>query len=137
MSIYDAFETDSQKESVGVWVEYPPNADGSIPRFKIAAMSSENVKYSKVLEKLSKPYSGNFEAMGERVAERILMQAFVQGILREWENVQTKEGTTIVFSEPNAIDFFSGIKRLYQDLNNKAKSIQLFKSAQQEEAAKN
>jgi len=137
MSLFDTFETNENKEAQGVEVECAPNDDGSVPVFIIASMGRANRKYAKALEKATKPFRGNIQSMGADFAEKVFMEIFVSCVLKDWRNVQDKEGNTVTFSEPNAIEYFKKLPRLYDYLQSQAQSVELFKDEAREEAAKN
>jgi hypothetical protein len=118
-------------------IELAPNKDGSIPTFKLASMGKANRAYTKALDKATKPYRSNINGMGNDLAESIFMKVFVATVLKDWQNVQQKDGSAIPFSEPNAIELFKKLPRLYDDLQEKAKSVELFKAEEQEADAKN
>lgn len=148
MSLFDLYGTDEKKEVEGVEVTFPPNDDGSVPVFIIAATSKSNQKYSKALENATKPWRRNIEAMGSQNAERIYREVFVKTVLKGWKNVQVPqklvehfegvaESGNIPFNEKNAVALFEKLPRLYDDLTQRAGSVELFREAQREEEAGN
>lgn len=137
MSLFDLYGTDEKKEVEGVEVTFPPNEDGSVPTFVIAATSKSNQKYSKALELATKPWRRNIESMGTENAERIYREVFAKHVIKGWRNVQDKDGTEIPFSVENAMELFKKLPRLYDDLTQRAGSIELFREAQREEEAGN
>jgi hypothetical protein len=137
MSLFEQFETDSKKESEGAEVTFPPNKDGSIPTFIIAATSRNNQKYAKALDRATKPYRRNLDAMGDANAERIYREVFVTTVLKGWKNVQNADGSEIPFSIENANILFDKLPRLYNVLNERANSIELFQDQQREAEAGN
>jgi len=137
MSLFKTFETDEKKETEGVEVEGPPNDDSTVPVFVLASMGRANKKYAKALDKATKPFRGNLQSMGNDFAEKIFMEIFVSCVLKDWRNVQDRDGSTITFSEPNAIELFKKLPRLYDFLQTYAQSSELFKDEAREEEAKN
>lgn len=148
MSLFDLYGTDEKKEVEGVEVTFPANEDGSVPTFIIAATSKSNQKYSKALENATKPWRRNIEAMGAENAERIYREVFVKTVLKGWRNVQVPqkiaehfegvaEAGDIPFNQKNAIVLFEKLPRLYDDLTQRAGSIELFRDARREEEAGN
>lgn len=137
MSLYDQYGTDAKKEAEGVEVTFPPNADGTVPTFLIAATSKSNQKYAKALEQATKPYRRNMDAMKPETAEALYKDVFVKTVLKGWKNVQDRDGNELPYSQANALKLFEDLPRLYDDLNSRAGSIDLFREAQQEEEAGN
>lgn len=138
MSLYEAFETDQSKEEKGVRVEYTPNPDGTIPTFVIRSTGKANIKYAKALDRAIKPYRSNLGAMGNALAEKIMANVFIDTVLVTWENVQDKKGNPIEFNKDNALQLFCNtLPRLFDDLQEKAKGVDLFKSESLEDDAKN
>lgn len=137
MSLFEQYGTDAKKEAEGVEVTFPPNKDGTLPTFVVAATSKNNQKYAKALEAATKPYRRNMDAMQPEVAERIYRDVFVKTVLKGWSNVQDKDGNAIPYSREAALDLFEKLPRLYDELNSRAGSIDLFREAQREEEAGN
>jgi hypothetical protein len=139
MSLFDTYETNAEKESEGVEVPMPEatNKDGSVPTFILASTSRANQKYAKALEKATKPFRRNMDAMSTEVGNQLYQEVFIKTVLKGWRNVQTKNGEEITFTAANAKQLFETLPRLYDQLNEKASSIELFQDAQREEEAKN
>lgn len=137
MSLYDQYATDAKKEAEGVEVTFPPNEDGSVPTFILAATSKSNQKYAKALDAATKPYRRNMDAMKPETAEALYRDVFVKTVLKGWRNVQDRDGNDIPYSNENAVKLFTDLPRLYDDLNSRAGSIDLFREAQREEEAGN
>ena len=139
MSLKSQFATDRDKEVEGVAVEYAPNDDGTVPTFYITRMGRTNRAYTKALETASRPYRRQLEMglMKNEQAERLSLEVFCGTVLRRWENVQEDDGTPIAFNRANAIQLFTDLPDLYDDLQQKAQAAATFKSEQQEQEAKN
>lgn len=136
MSLSNQFETDKQAEVDGVWVEYGANENGTIPGFKISRMSKANKKYTKALEKATRPHRRaiELETMNNDLAERLFMQVFVDTVLLEWRNVPLSDVTGnkddegfATFNSENAMMLFERLNELYDDLQEKAKKASLFR----------
>jgi hypothetical protein len=137
MSLYDQYATDASKEAEGVEVTFPPNNDGTMPTFILAATSKNNQKYAKALETATKPYRRNMDALKNETAEALYRDVFVKTVLKGWTNIQDKAGNDIPYSREAALKLFEDLPRLYEDLNARAGSIDLFREAQQEDEAGN
>lgn len=137
MSILEQLETDPKKENEGVAIEFPPNKDGSIPTFIIAATSRANQKYAKELERVTRPYKGNLSALGNEGAERLFREVFAKTVLKGWKNVKEKDGTEIPYSYDAAIKLLERLPRLYDKLSAEAAEIENFKAAVREDESGN
>jgi len=157
-SLFESYETNAKKEAEGVEVPFAPNQDGSVPTFILAATSKANAKYAKQLNAATKPYRRNMDAMQDEVAERIYKDVFCKTVLKGWRNVQVPakhieqfktEGVVnvvgansnvdidVTYSIENAIKLFTLLPRLYDDLVQRAASIELFRETQREGEAGN
>lgn len=139
MSIFNDFETDRKAETEGVWVEYSENKDGTVCAFKVSRMAKSNKKYAKALERATKPVRRQIElkTLKDEKAEDLFLQVFVETILLDWKNVQTRDGSEIPFTKEKALEVMTALPDLYDDLQEKAKEMSLFRQEVLEEEAKN
>lgn len=139
MSLYSQFATDQKAEQEGVWVEYSAEAEGLIPGFKIARMTRANKRYAKALERATRPHrrAMKIETFSNEAAEKLVMEVFCETVLLDWRNVQTRDGTPIPFNKSNAVDLFTDLPELYDDLSEHAKNATLFRETELEEDSKN
>lgn len=139
MSLFDQFETDADKEAEGVEVEYAPNKDGTVPTFIISRMGKANKKYSKMLDKATKPYARQLQlgTLANETADNLFMGVFVKTVLKGWSNVRGKDGKDMPFTPENATELFKLLPDLYEDLQEKAKSAALFREEVNEADAGN
>lgn len=139
MSIFNQFETDTQKEIEGVRVTYGKNKDGSEIAFYICRMGNSNKKYQKALDAATKPHrrQAQLGTLDNALAESLMMGVFVKTVLKGWENVQRKNGEEIPFSEQAAIELMTMLPDLYEDLQAKASGAAIFREEALEDEAKN
>ncbi len=139
MSLYSQFATNKDAEVEGVWVEYGANEDGSIPAFKISRMSKANKKYTKSLERATRPHRRaiELETMNNDLAERLFMEVFVDTVLLDWKCIKQRDGEELEFCKKNALKLFEDLPELYDDLQEKAKKASLFRDETLEEEAGN
>lgn len=139
MSLYKDFATNKQAEVKGVLVEFSANDDNTIPGFIVSRMSRANKKYTKALEKATRPHRRaiELETMNNDLADKIFMEVFVDTVLLGWQNVQDKDGKPLVFNRQNAIMLFTDLPELYDDLQDKAKKAAMFRDEAIEGEAKN
>lgn len=139
MGLFADFKTNTDFEVNGVEVEFSMNADGTIPTFIISRMGKSNKAYTKALEAASRPYRRQIEAgsMNNDVAEKMMMDVFVDTVLKGWKNVQYENGTPIEFSKVQAKLLFSELPDLYNELVERASKLSTFRTESLEEEAKN
>jgi hypothetical protein len=146
VSLSKQFKTDKKLEAAGIWVEYGPNSDGTIPSFLIARMGKSNKKFQKAAERATKPHKraiqlGRFE---DALAEKIYLDVFVSTILLDWKNVplsdidkSAEENEKATFNAENAKALLTNLDELYDDLQEKAQQAGLFQEADLEVDAEN
>lgn len=143
MPLKDLYKTDPVANETGVWVAYPANSDGTIPRFRLARQNvAANKKYGRELDRATKPYRREIEldTLDEKVSDDVMLHVFCTTILLEWEYVQPDDdGKNRDFTEENAKALLGDPQwaELYEDLQSRAKRAALFRIAQQEKAGKN
>jgi hypothetical protein len=138
-SLFQNFKMDTVKELEGVEIPFAPNKDGSVPTFKISRITPSNHKYTKMMERETKPYRRQIElkTLDDMLAQHIAMKVFVYSILQGWSNVHDANDTPISFSPENAMLLFEQLPDLYQELNSQANNAALFRLEEIELAAKN
>lgn len=139
MSLFDQFQTDQTKEIEGVPVKYAPNKDGTIPTFYISRMGKANKRYSKMLDKVTKPYARQLQlgTLDAETADDLFQGVFAKTVLKGWENVRGKDGEELQFTPENALMLFKALPDLYEDLTAKAQSAALFRDEANETDAGN
>lgn len=130
---------DQTKEAEGVDIQYSPNSDGTIPTFRIRRLASSNQKYAKVLERITRPYRRQIDmnTIDPLLSDKLRRQAFIEGVLVSWENVQDAAGKAIMLSSQAAEMLFSTLPELFNDLETNARNSSMFRQEQQESDAKN
>lgn len=139
MSLFKQFGTNKEAEQEGVWVEYGPNDDGTIPAFKIARAGKSNKKWLKAVERATKPHRRAMElgTIDNVLAEKLMRDVFAESVLTDWRNVQDKDGKPLAFSKAEAVALLEALPELYDDLNEKASKAAMFRDEALENEAKN
>ncbi len=139
MSLYAQFETNKDVEKQGIRIEYH-NDDGEPPAvFVVARAGGANDAYGKRLEVLLRPHRRAIqtETISVKTLEALIMEAFVETVLKDWENIKDRNGVEMAFTKENAITLFTDLPALYEDLKAQAEKISLFRQDALEAAAKN
>lgn len=147
MSLKKKFKTDTTAANEGVWFDFEdaPNADGTVPGFKLARKTGQNKAYSKAMREFTKEHTteegvADFSSLSEAEAEAVELDVFVNALLVEWRNFQpeddgkavnfTVEAAKKVFGDPDWTD-------LYKDLARKCGQASAYKAKQLKAEAKN
>ncbi len=143
MGMYDTFETDSNLEQNGVWLDY-----GDF-RMLIASAGQGNKNYVRYAEKKLKPVRQAMNAgalsnersmalMADIYSKTIVLNWEVRGEDGEWsQGIEDKEGNIIAFNQENVEEAFHNLPRLFMDVQEQAQSLSNFRRAELEEETKN
>ena len=147
MSLRKTFKTDKTAEVEGVWLEIGINDHNSKPiRIKLSRMSASNKRYTKELNKVTKPHQSAIQndALDNDLARKMLREVFVDTVLLSWENLPKSELTgkdsdkaDLEFTRENALALFDELPDLYDDWESRAMKSAAFREAEREVAAKN
>lgn len=94
MDIKKTFGVDKTKETEGVWKKLGGEAEVLVAR-------KGNPHYSKILQRLMKPYRQMIRTMPDDLAEDIMIDAMIQGILLGWKGIK-EDGKDIEYNKSNA-----------------------------------
>lgn len=130
------FKQDGAKANDGVWFDYPANADGTIPRVRLAREGRSNKRWLAVFREVTKDLDTD-NLSGEQDFT-VGVEVFSKAVALGWENIQpnddgvvlddTVEARIKLLGDPDWTDF-------YTDLKDKANARDNFKA--KEKAAKN
>lgn len=133
-SMYSLFGTDKAMEQSGIVLDY-----GSAGKIKVARAGGSNSRFAKALEAKMRPYRRQFEAgtMDDEVANKLLIEAFAEGVILGWEKVKGPDGKELKFSRENVIKLFTDLPDLFADVREQAMKVSNFRAEQVEEDAGN
>lgn len=147
MSLRKTFKTDKTAEVEGVWLEVAVNDHNGRPtRIKISRMSSSNKRYTKELNKVTKPHQSAIQndALDNDLARKMLQEVFADTVILDWENLPKSELTgnpedteDLEFNRDNVLALFNEMPDLYDDWEGRAQKSAAFREAEREVAAKN
>lgn len=139
MSLFKQFGTSKEAEQDGIWVEYGPNEDGTIPGFKITRMTNTNKRWLKAHERITRPhrFAIDRKTIDEGLAQKLMIQVLAEGILLDWRNVNDEDGKPLAFTKENAVWLLLALPDLYNELNQKANEVANFRKEERELEAKN
>lgn len=138
-SLFERFEIDPKKADEGISITYPPNKDGSIPTFIVLHRGPGNQRYRAALEREQQQYRRlmDLNILDDATNLLIMQRVFCSTVLKGWSNVQNRDGTSISFSETNALALFKKLPDLYYDLAKESGELSAFLLGAQENDAKN
>lgn len=147
MSLRKTFKTDRTAEIDGVVIEVGINDHNQKPiKIRIARMTSSNKRYTKELNRVTKPHQSAIQndAMDNDLARKMLREVFADTILLGWENLpkseltgKEKDSEDLEFTRENVLAIFDELPDLYDDWESRASKAAAFREKEQEVAAKN
>lgn len=146
MSLRSQYKLDAEKVDNGIEIQREPNADGSIPTFRLAFMGRMNKAYAKAMDAATKPHRAAINAgkMSSELAEQIFLDVFIRTVLKGWDNVlasdvfDTEEAAGFApYCKENALKLFESMPILYDELQEEAKNVANYRQELMEESAKN
>lgn len=142
MSLSKKYKTDTKLASDGVWFEYKdqPNADKTIPAFKMARKSTtQNDKYAAAMREFGKDHSAeDLENMTNEQSLAYDRDVFLFSLLLDWRNFMPDDKTVLEYSAENAATVFADPDwaDLYADLIGKCGETTAYKTAKLKRDAK-
>lgn len=147
MSLRKTFKTDQNAEVEGVWVVVGMNDHNNTPiEIKISRMSSSNKRYTKELNRVTKPHQSSIQndALDNDLAKSMLQEVFADTIILAWKNLPKSDLTgneadveELEFNRDNVLALFKEMPDLYDDWEARANKSAAFREAEREGAAKN
>jgi hypothetical protein len=132
--MFDAFETDSNLETDGVWIDY-----GSF-RVKVAHAGKSNPEYAKYAEQKLKPLRRAMAngLMTDARSEAVMIDIYAKTIIKGWkvkveddykEGIETRDGTIVPVTYENIVSTFLALPRLFNDIVQMSDSIDNFRKS--------
>lgn len=146
MSLSSKYKTDKTLERTGVRIEFPVNADGTVPYIDILRASRSNPNYQVVADRINAPHR-RAEDMGilpPAKREELTREIYAEAGIKGWGNILLSDVTGnpedegyADFSKANAIALFTNLPDLYQSLVSLSIEHSTFLVVEKERAAKN
>ena len=140
MSLYSRFKTDSSEEQRGVRVQYGVNDRTGLPIVVILARAGgSNTRFSKVWERLTKPYRRQIETetIDPKISADLMRRLYAEAVVLDWENVDNADGEELPFSVDNCVKIFEDLPDWFDDIRKVSGDMAVFRSATVEADAKN
>lgn len=148
-SMYDHFETNTNLEQEGVWIDY-----GDF-RVRASHAGNTNKKYVKYAEAKMKPIrrAVTSGSMDEERSRFILFEIYAEVIVKAWEikdgedkatgeikwksGINKKGGGILEFNKTNVIATFKKLPKLFFDIQEVATSMDTYRKEDMKEDSKN
>lgn len=139
MSIYSMYKTSKEKENDGIWVSFGLNSKNKETRVKLARATRTNAKYSKALERLTKPHKRQKElgTLSPEIENEIVLKAFAEAIVLDWENMEDENLKDMKYTKENVIKVLQDLPDFFNDLVDLTTKADIFKEEELQENAKN
>ncbi|MCI0418642.1 MAG: hypothetical protein L0312_05375 [Acidobacteria bacterium] len=133
-NLFEQFKTNESFETTGVVLDY---GDGG--RIRIARAGGANKKYLRATEKLSRQYRNQIRmgTFSGDLANKVMQEVFADTVVLGWEGVTDADGTNIPFSRENCMRLFRDLPALWDDVQEQAASVAIFREAELDEVAGN
>lgn len=137
--LYSQFKSDENVEKDGLFLEYGDNSHGQPMRIRIARAGGSNVQFGKSFERHSKPYKRLLQIgqMEEEQNRRLMLNVYLDAVIKGWENVEDREGNPLPFSRVNAETILTDLPDLFQDIMVQAGNAALFRETINEDDSGN
>lgn len=131
---YDIFGTNKDLEAgKGVTIDYPGFS------ITIHRAGGSNKKYATALAAKIKPHRQRFDRglLDDETSNKILLEAFVEGVVVGWSGNIGPGGKKAEFSHENCVKLFTDLPDLYEDVRTQANDAATFREEQEEIEEKN
>ena len=129
MDIAKKFGTDKSAEENGVWIDI---GDGA--KIKVARLG--NRYYKEAFKQKTKPYNKRMDSIPEDIAEKILIEAMVEGILLDWQGFLI-DGVSYPYNKQNAFNILQKYNDFRDLVISHASEIENYKKEELKEKEKN
>ena len=141
VDIYKMFGTDENKEQEGIVLNY-----SDIFWLRISRAGGSNEHYKKVLTEKLRPYRRAIqtEAITDEMSAKLLREAAAEGLVLAWGSkkfgdgkMPAKTGEAMDFTVENVVRFFTDLPDIFQDVQEQAQKVSLFRTTEVEADAGN
>lgn len=138
-ALYKNFATNENTEVSGFWYTVTVDDDGKEVKFLLARKCKRNKAYGEAVTRILNPYQQQIqlETVKPELLNKLLMEAFIEGCVKNWENVADENGNILSFSKSAAMKLFRDIPDLYELLNKEADKAANYHNKTIEAAVKN
>lgn len=119
------YKSNSEKEKEGKWIPIADGVEFLVKRYG----GANNSKVKEMNAKFVKPYARQLQKglLPEDVERRIYVKTFVHVSMVDWKGVLDGNGDVIEYSTDAAIDLFTQLPELFDDVATIASDFETFK----------
>lgn len=138
-NLYKEYGTDKNLEQNGfLYVHEPATETESAQCFVLARAGGSNVRFMKVVDRLYRPHrKRGLDKMPISVQRDLMVAAFAESIVQDWEGVQDRDGSDIPFSIDNVKKVFTDLPDLFDIIQEQATELTNFLAEEVEHDVKN
>lgn len=126
MNLYDQFETHGDT----ITLNFGGDEQNGNTTIDVAFAGEGNVAFQKAMERLMAPYRHiDKKDIGVKNVQRILRQAYAEGVVKGWSNVRDREGNPIDFTAENVVKLFADLPVLFRKVQEQAMDSSNFRAA--------
>jgi hypothetical protein len=131
-NLYKTFKTSEKNEKEGINLQIAPGVFFKVTRI------GKNKKYQEYFAYLVRPYKRMIDSnsLPNELARELLIKAFVEACLLDWQGVSDPSGKPLEFSKENAYALFKDLPDLFDLLNAEASNASNFKDEEIESIVK-
>lgn len=128
---YGHFRRNETRETQGITLDM-----GESGKFNLARAGGSNKRYQQALERGMRPHRKSFQqgTLNDEVANKVLMDAFVDTVLLGWEGVTDEAGKPLPYSKEAARKLMTDLPDLFVALREAASDMSLFRDEAQQAA---
>ncbi len=136
---YKEYGTDKNLEKNGfLYIHTPKTDEWSAECYVLARAGGSNSKFLKAVEVLSRPHrKRGVEKLSYEQQRSIMVQAFVEGVIIDWEGVRDKDDNEIPFSKDNVLKFFNDLPDMFDVIQTEAMELSNYLMEEVESDVKN
>lgn len=130
MSLYKQFKTDASVEKQGVLLQYGTNSKGLPITIRVARAGGANDAYARLLESRLKPLRRQIanDTAQKSALLTIVREVFAETVVLGWEGVEDAAGNALAFSKSAAVQLFTDLPDLFDDVQEQAQRSALFRA---------
>lgn len=133
-SIYEKFATDKKAEQEGITLDY---GDGM--EIRIARAGGSNTKFESLIQSKLRKYERlrQNDLLEIAVLRPIMREIYAEAIVLGWSGVTDRDGNTLPFNKENAVQLFTDLPDLFEDIVVQSQRAALFRQTVLETEAGN
>ncbi len=136
---YKEYGTDKNLEKNGfLYIHEPKTDEASAQCYVLARAGGSNVKFLSAVDRLYRPHrKKGLEKMSFAVQRTLMVEAFAEAVVLDWEGILDKDDNDIPYSKDNVIKFFTDLPDLFDIVQTEAMELSNYLMEEIESDVKN